>query len=415
MNTVNTYRFKLEKYKGKSTRYYCPACGKRDFARYIDTASGEHIFDTVGRCNRLNNCGYHYTPKDYFKDNNISIPTYQPAAYNAPMPQPDPPASTIPQALFAGSLKRYEANNFVNFLLSRFDVNTVTKAVERYYIGTSKHWNGSNIFWQVDLFGKIRTGKIMLYNATTGKRVKEPQDYITWVHKAAKLPAYNLKQCLFGEHLLTTNTAKPVGIVESEKTAVIASIYLPQLVWVAVGSLQNISKERCKAIAKSRQVILYPDADGFAAWEAKGKELGYQVSTILEKAKQAGYFTTAGAKADLADYLLLFDVEAFNANNNPQTPNPTPAAPAELNHVTELECIVTYFESIKPPCPMWVENNFWLTTETNISEFLHDCIKWAKEHTPVNPNNVYFETLRNIKDWITKQVNQTTPNQPAGE
>jgi len=56
----------------------------------------------------------------------------------------------------------------------------------------------------------------MLYSPTTGKRVKEPFNHITWVHKALKQPDFNLKQCLFGEHLLQDKT-KPVAIVESEK------------------------------------------------------------------------------------------------------------------------------------------------------------------------------------------------------
>ena len=42
----------------------------------------------------------------------------------------------------------------------------------------------------------------MLYDPTTGKRVKEPFNHISWVHKVIKQPEFELKQCLFGEHLL---------------------------------------------------------------------------------------------------------------------------------------------------------------------------------------------------------------------
>ena len=38
--------------------------------RYIDTEnSNQYIADNVGKCNHLDKCGYHYTPKQYFEDN----------------------------------------------------------------------------------------------------------------------------------------------------------------------------------------------------------------------------------------------------------------------------------------------------------------------------------------------------------
>jgi hypothetical protein len=44
------------------------------------------------------------------------------------------------------------------------------QAVERYHIGTAK--NGGTIFWQIDVAGKIHTGKIIKY-AADGHRRKE--------------------------------------------------------------------------------------------------------------------------------------------------------------------------------------------------------------------------------------------------
>ena len=68
---MNTYRFTLEKYRGLSTRYTCPQCGrKHTFTRYIDTENNnQYLSDNVGKCNRLDKRGYHYTPKQYFADN----------------------------------------------------------------------------------------------------------------------------------------------------------------------------------------------------------------------------------------------------------------------------------------------------------------------------------------------------------
>ena len=68
---MNTYRYQLERYRGRGTRYTCPQCGRKYcFTRYIDTENNnQYISDNVGKCNRLDKCGYHYTPKQYFTDN----------------------------------------------------------------------------------------------------------------------------------------------------------------------------------------------------------------------------------------------------------------------------------------------------------------------------------------------------------
>ena len=65
------YRYQLEKYRGRSTRHICPQCGRKSvFTRYIDTENNNiYISDNVGKCNRLDKCGYHYTPHQYFTDN----------------------------------------------------------------------------------------------------------------------------------------------------------------------------------------------------------------------------------------------------------------------------------------------------------------------------------------------------------
>src|SRR5699024_8538126 len=113
-----------------------------------------------------------------------------------------------------------------------------------YQIGSSKHWNGATVFWQIDKNLDIRSGKVMLYDKD-GHRAKrnDGNGYITWVHSLL-YDDYNLKQCLFGEHLLI-DSEKPVALVESEKTAIIASVHYPDYTWLAVGSKHNIKPEVC--------------------------------------------------------------------------------------------------------------------------------------------------------------------------
>ena len=64
---MKTYRYSLEKYQfGGKNRYRCPLCGKdKAFVRYIDNNTKEYIDFTVGKCNRMEKCGYHKRPYEY--------------------------------------------------------------------------------------------------------------------------------------------------------------------------------------------------------------------------------------------------------------------------------------------------------------------------------------------------------------
>ncbi|WP_152267015.1 DUF6371 domain-containing protein [Agriterribacter humi] len=309
----NEHKYILEPYKGMSTRHRCPVCNKdRVFSLYIDTEKGEHIAGNVGRCNRESNCGYHYTPKQYFQDNNISFDTPKTFIKKKAVALKPLPVSYTPKGTLLETLKGYHNNSFTEFLYSRFGINAANELIGKYFVGSSNHWRGATVFWQIDVLGRIRAGKIMLYNPGTGKRVKEPYNHITWAHKALNTPEYNLSQCLFGEHLLRKDPGKPVAVVESEKTAIISSLYLPQFIWLACGSIGNLNAERCRVLA-GRKVILYPDLNGFEKWSAKAKELAHittvTVSTVLEKIVTNEAERKAGL--DIADYLLRYKPEAF--------------------------------------------------------------------------------------------------------
>jgi len=320
---MKNHPFTLEPYKGMKSRYRCPQCHKeRVFTRYIHSLSGDHIHPDVGRCNRENNCGYHYTPKQYFADNPID---QDPASYQSAGHQtsslPEKSTTYIPGKILKASLKKHEDNHFIQFLISLFGNQITSKLIGQYFIGTSKHWEGSTVFWQIDISGRIRSGKVMLYDPVSGKRVKEPFSHITWVHKLLKQEQFVLKQCLYGEHLLK-DKSKPVAIVESEKTAIIASVYLPQFTWLAAGSLNNLNTENCEVLS-GRHVILFPDLNGFDKWTAKADELSdiatFIVSDLLER-KATDDEKVKGL--DLADYLIRYDHRDFQS----QEPEAVPEA-----------------------------------------------------------------------------------------
>ena len=174
------HRFTLEPYKGIRTRYKCPSCDhKAVFTHYIDTDTGEHIHPSVGICDRVNNCGYHYPPKHYFKDNGIQIDkSFQSPIKLEPITVKKP--SFVPEDIFRSSLTKteFDKNHFIKYLVKLFGPELTKQLIDKYFIGNSSHWNGGTLFWQVDTLGRVRTGKIILYSYDTGKRVKTPYSHI---------------------------------------------------------------------------------------------------------------------------------------------------------------------------------------------------------------------------------------------
>jgi len=327
-------RYILEPYKGPSSRVRCPGCGKpREFARYLDTETGDLLPDHVGRCNRESSCGYHYTPKQYFEATRpIGGSSYCPPARSKPKPEPVKPVQCLPLQLVSQTMAGYERNNFVLFLKSLFGQSLTNDLVARYFIGTSKHWQGATIFWQIDAQEFARQAKVMLYNPATGKRVKNGQEAMKWNARDAKcmpdvdngdkiyfagkglLNDYeaNLIQCLFGEHLLTENPQARVAIVESEKTAVVASVYFPDMVWLATGGKNGArwtDPAVCKALT-GRDIILFPDLNEFDIWSQKAQEVKKAVTCKISVSNLLESIATDEQRAgglDLADFLLVRD------------------------------------------------------------------------------------------------------------
>ena len=193
-----------------------------------------------------------------------------------------------------------EGDKLTTFLLNNFTFDEVRNAIQNYYLGgTNYYWNNATMFWQIDNKEQIRGAKIMLYNEHTGKRVKEPYNHINWLHKAIKELDFNLCQCLFGLHLINDDYQKNIAIVESEKTAIIMSIYLPDFIWLATGSKGNFKFELLEPL-KKRKCFAFPDKGEFTSWSNKAKELkskGFkiEVSNLLEQTNFKNGF-------DLADY-----------------------------------------------------------------------------------------------------------------
>lgn len=273
----------------KRGKWICPNCGRKTFVCYVD-ANGNVLNESVGKCDRADKCAYHYPPREYFADNKIVFDAKQHRRPSRPVFRPQPRPTYIDPGIFKRSVTATMShrNNLVDYLKSVFGGELVNNMVRDYYIGTSKHFgDGATVFWQVDRYGKIHRGKVMQYNAANGKRVKEPFPMFTTVHKLMNLGDNLPPMCLFGEHLLPGRPDMAVAIVESEKTAIIASGVFGDCVMLACGGCGNLTAAMCEPL-RGRDVVLFPDNGKFDEWSEKGKQMRHQfgrlrVAAIMER------------------------------------------------------------------------------------------------------------------------------------
>lgn len=353
------YRYILQKYSGPESRFVCPSCGSSGkFTRFVNAETGETLADHVGMCARINSCGYKYTPGQYFQEHPDARPKeqgktkYSPSLIVNTKGPADPMRNTIQKklidALYQAEAEEEEGrpNNakrwpyralygsenrerrkellrhsafhtsasssiLVGFLTDMMKARGKEKELQEvlkdYKIGS---WHFSTVFWYADIGGRIRTGKVMSYKED-GHRDHERQPWL--IHGKLKqsglLPEdWELRRCLFGEHLLRKYPGHTVALVESEKTALIASVLLRSqpVVWLAAGGLQYLSIDSCRAL-KGRKVVVYPDLRAFDEWKALLRGIAphvgftFSVSDLLEK-KATEEEREKGL--DIADYLL---------------------------------------------------------------------------------------------------------------
>ncbi|MBP6755806.1 MAG: hypothetical protein KA210_06635 [Bacteroidia bacterium] len=285
---MNQYKYSLDR---SSKKFTCPRCNKQTFVRYIENANGSYLDGEFGRCDRETKCAHHNLPKNS-----------KGGFFVCCKPKPKPSFHSLD--LLKKSLSGSRENNFIEFLKTLFTLEEVTEVVSKYSIGSSNHFEGATIFWQIDNLERIHAGKIMQYIPNTGKRAKSPdgKGRMNWVHSVNKTEDFTLVQCLFGLHLINETDEKTVAIVESEKTAIIMSIFKPEYTWLATGSKQGFKQSMLEPI-KQFKIVVFPDKSEYEDWKQRASELnakGFKISVSdwIEK-------TDLDSGSDLADAFII--------------------------------------------------------------------------------------------------------------
>ena len=296
---MKNYRYALE---SGSKHIICPNCGKKTFKCYVDVNTGERVNPSkYGRCERTNNCLYHQYPEN---DANISdwiAPVYVPE-----FKEPD----FIPKEMIEASFNKFRENTFFMWLVKLFGQDVALDLQSKYNIGTAK--NNGTIFFQQDSEGNFRTGKVMYYQSS-GKRNKNRNSW--YVHNEVK-EDFELVQVFFGEHLIKENPDNPVALVESEKTAILMSVFEPEYTWLASGGANMLNSYRLLRLP--RLDLVSPDEGEFENGSDRTKSFfNRQMDGRVEKAFREDKISKG---ADILDLILiekgLTQIKAIKKDSN---------------------------------------------------------------------------------------------------
>lgn len=273
------YRYSLMK---GSKKFICPACGdkKKTFVPYVDKNNNIIDVEKYGRCERINSCGYLKYP-----DTKSNEWIRKEPAYIAPQP-----IDYVAQEIVERTFNNFKANTFFQYLIRMFGKETAFELQSLYNIGTSR--TGGTIFWQQDRKGRFRTGKVIYYNPN-GKRNHDRKSW--FVHGKIKAD-FNFQQCFFGLHL--TDSEKPVALCESEKTAIMMSVFSPEFTWIASGGSEMLGTIRIAELPRLDKV--FADNGQFAKWEEKTRNFaGRQMDVTVDRAVADGIITPGSDVLDL--------------------------------------------------------------------------------------------------------------------
>ena len=327
-------RFTLDS-KHKFPKMVCPNCGKpKHFTPYIDSFSGEMVSELCGMCD--NPSCYHLPPREYFRFHpEAKNGLFKPDSFSgAAIPhlwqknqntKPETPQKYItdvypdwPEQSVDEHLRNPTA--FLAWLYSLWPFkDPIDGVVMQYCLGRTRE--GNPLFWYLDENERGCDCKSIAYDSN-GHRLHTETAIRYYFKKIAEQQNWPMDSKpylgLFGLHILDKYPEADVCIVESEKTAILGSIFDSMVtnatsIWLATGSMGMLTAERCKPL-KGRCVLLFPDNDAKSVWGEKAKSVMANVQvkdyTLVDVQNFARCLhvdvTTLGSKFDVGDVIVAY-------------------------------------------------------------------------------------------------------------
>jgi hypothetical protein len=320
----------------------CPFCGKRGkYSAYIDTKTNELASIEYGMCS---SCQESKRPPDnYISSESIHVDDEKLGYYEA-------------DTLMINTILQYYKpqyhihNNFIEGLESRFGKAPVARAVHLFKLGkfrdsyecessavvfpylyTDTHCCTGKLMWFDNDLHRIKEGKKqyprflhnLIYTDDRGTHY-DFNDYDTDDDMNDIIVPFKLKLCLFGHNQIINDKKKTICLVESEKTAVIMSIVLPEFIWVASGG-KTLIQDYKFLFFTGRKCLVFPDLSEddnvYQYWFEKltyyNRKYGYDFEIIdyysgfLKNDNELIRYCKCVGKFDIADFVM--DLNTNNA------------------------------------------------------------------------------------------------------
>lgn len=267
------------------------------FVPFVLTEDGRTMAGAeFGRCDREQSCGYFRYPSGV-------SPTWAEKAVRKPEPPKEP--VIIPREVYHAEVRWN--NTLLRAYAPLIGEERLIRTMDLYMCGTGSR--GECLYPQYDgIF--LRTAKAILYGADGHRLNIEDGGFpVYWLHKSPWLVQWTadreLKQCLFGQHLLLEFNNAEVWIVEAEKTAVLmaATDDRTDRIWLACGGSQMLKGAIDLDCLKGREVTLVPDDGQYWNWKRTADAHGWKCWDISTQAASSDWL--AGCDIwDLKEYKL---------------------------------------------------------------------------------------------------------------